>query len=220
MAHCWNHRTIVGCLLAVLLLAGVDLSRSIAIGCRAGSRPTRRNRSNCSKHRSGRCWSSIARNATARKSRKASCGSTPERLCLRVASMARWSKPGSPSESRLIKAIGYTDSELEMPPDGALPAEAVAVLTEWVRRGAAWPQTDGREFSVHGRNLRRWHSGRSTGLPSRSVPQALAGRARMPQKWVASPVDRFILARLEGARPRSLAAGRSADAARPGRLLI
>ena len=47
--------------------------------------------------------------------------------------------PGKPEASRLIRAIGYQDNELQMPPENKLPDEAVAVLTEWVRRGAYWP---------------------------------------------------------------------------------
>lgn len=48
-------------------------------------------------------------------------------------------KPGDPQASLLIRAIGYQDNDLQMPPDSKLPAEAIAVLTEWVRRGAYWP---------------------------------------------------------------------------------
>ena len=49
---------------------------------------------------------------------------------------------GVPEESRLIRAVRYQDEGLQMPPDGALPAEAVAALVEWVRRGAVWPEGD------------------------------------------------------------------------------
>ncbi len=52
--------------------------------------------------------------------------------------------PGGPEKSRLIAAIGYDDADLKMPPSGKLPAEEIALLTEWVRRGAPirgrrWP---------------------------------------------------------------------------------
>lgn len=44
--------------------------------------------------------------------------------------------PGQPSESLLVKAINYVD--FEMPPKSRLPEGEVAILTEWVRRGAPW----------------------------------------------------------------------------------
>ena len=35
---------------------------------------------------------------------------------------------GNPEASRLIRAIGYQDNELQMPPDSKLPDEAISVL--------------------------------------------------------------------------------------------
>ena len=45
--------------------------------------------------------------------------------------------PGKPEESLLIEAINY--KTLEMPPDGRLKPEQIAVLTQWVKLGAPWP---------------------------------------------------------------------------------
>ena len=45
--------------------------------------------------------------------------------------------PGKPDESLLIEAINY--KSLEMPPEARLKPEQVALLTEWVSRGAPWP---------------------------------------------------------------------------------
>src|SRR3954463_8506373 len=39
--------------------------------------------------------------------------------------------PGEPEKSHLIEAINY--GSLEMPPDGRLKAEQIALLTEWVK---------------------------------------------------------------------------------------
>ena len=44
--------------------------------------------------------------------------------------------PGKPDESLLVKAINYVD--FEMPPKSRLPEGEVAILTEWVKRGAPW----------------------------------------------------------------------------------
>src|SRR5437868_3418091 len=43
--------------------------------------------------------------------------------------------PGQPGKSLLVKAIGYEDADLKMPPKGKLPADVIANLTEWIARG-------------------------------------------------------------------------------------
>ncbi|MEX0713277.1 MAG: c-type cytochrome domain-containing protein, partial [Pirellulales bacterium] len=43
--------------------------------------------------------------------------------------------PGDPAESLLVQAVEYGDDGVQMPPDGKLPAEEIAILREWVRRG-------------------------------------------------------------------------------------
>jgi len=47
--------------------------------------------------------------------------------------------PGKPADSLLIKAIHYSDKDLQMPPAGKLGADETAVLEKWVRMGAPWP---------------------------------------------------------------------------------
>ena len=49
--------------------------------------------------------------------------------------------PGKPDESLLIKAIRYGDSDLEMPPEEELSDADIAILVEWVRRGAIDPRS-------------------------------------------------------------------------------
>ncbi len=45
--------------------------------------------------------------------------------------------PGNPEASILILSLTHK-GELRMPPGEKLPAKQVTILTEWVRRGAAW----------------------------------------------------------------------------------
>lgn len=45
---------------------------------------------------------------------------------------------GDPDKSRLIRAVQGQDG-LQMPPDKRLPAEEMAILAGWVKRGAVWP---------------------------------------------------------------------------------
>ncbi len=55
--------------------------------------------------------------------------------------------PGDPEKSLLIDAIRYEDKDLQMPPkDQKLSAEQIALLEQWVKRGAPW----GKEEDAHG----------------------------------------------------------------------
>jgi hypothetical protein len=49
-------------------------------------------------------------------------------------------EPGKPEASLLIDAINY--QSLQMPPDRRLSAGEVAVLTQWVKEGAYWPNQE------------------------------------------------------------------------------
>jgi hypothetical protein len=69
---------------------------------------------------------------------------------LRLDSMPGWQTggdsgavivPGQPDTSLLIDAIRYKNEDLQMPPKEPLGAAAIAVFTEWVRRGAPDPRT-------------------------------------------------------------------------------
>ncbi len=68
---------------------------------------------------------------------------------LRLDSQPGWQKggesgavivPGNPDTSLLIEAIHYKNEDLQMPPKQPLSAPAIAILTEWVRRGAPDPR--------------------------------------------------------------------------------
>jgi hypothetical protein len=88
--------------------------------------------------------------------------------------------PGKPDESLLIKMVRWTDDEHQMPPKEKLPAAEVALLEEWVRRGAPDPRVAEERPS----DLDWWSLKPLTSPP----PPEVAG--------VAHPVDRFIRARL------------------------
>ena len=108
--------------------------------------------------------------------------------------------PGKPGESRLVKAVGY-DGDLRMPPKTRLDANQVAVLTAWVEMGAPWPEVAGARPVTSGSTLkvtaedREFWSFRPVREPN--VP------AVRDESWPRSPIDRFVLAKLEekGLRP-------------------
>ncbi len=105
--------------------------------------------------------------------------------------------PGQPDESRLVEAVRYQNVDLRMPPRGKLPDAVIADLTRWVRTGAPWPHEAApqgakvvkEEFNLRQRKERHW-----AWQPVRpQTPPAVANA-----DWPSQPVDRFILARLEG----------------------
>ncbi|MEY2879015.1 MAG: hypothetical protein RLZZ15_1395, partial [Verrucomicrobiota bacterium] len=49
---------------------------------------------------------------------------------------------GQPDASRLIAAVRYADEDLQMPPKNELRPAEVAILVEWVRRGAPDPRAE------------------------------------------------------------------------------
>ena len=99
--------------------------------------------------------------------------------------------PGQPGDSRLILAVEY-GSDIRMPPTGKLPAHEIAVLRDWILQGAIWP--GGPDAHEAGSRSTHWSF-----QPIRDTrPAAVKARS-----WVRTPVDAFILARLEseGVRP-------------------
>src|SRR5687768_10214134 len=50
--------------------------------------------------------------------------------------------PADPEKSLLVEAVRYTSESIQMPPTGKLPADEIAILEEWVRRGLPFPATE------------------------------------------------------------------------------
>ncbi len=51
-------------------------------------------------------------------------------------------QPGEPEKSLLLKAVTYEDTELQMPPEGKLPADQIEILRTWIAAGAVAPKSD------------------------------------------------------------------------------
>ena len=102
--------------------------------------------------------------------------------------------PGKPNESLLIQAITYKDEDLQMPPKGEkLPDAQIAVLTEWVKRGAPDPRTlvaKGSSNAYGGVGKQHWAF---QPVKKPAVPEV------KNTAWVKNPVDNFVLAKLEAA---------------------
>lgn len=117
--------------------------------------------------------------------------------------------PGNPAASLLLKAVSYTDPDLKMPPNGKLPAAALADLEAWIKRGAPDPRekpatkAPSLAWADALAQRRRWWSLQAVRKPLVPVVKDAA--------WSAHPVDRFLLARLEakGLRPAGPADART-----------
>ena len=100
----------------------------------------------------------------------------------------------NPDASLLLRAVGYAEKNLQMPPKGKLREEEIAVLTDWVKRGAPWSAavknpiaTSSRAFDIKAR-ARHWAW----------QPIARPGVPVVKQKnWARTPVDNFLLSGLE-----------------------
>jgi len=124
---------------------------------------------------------------------------------LRLNSRAGWAvggdsgpaiTPGKPDESRLLRAIGYEDLELQMPPDGKLPDGIVEEFRLWIAGGAHDPRIDGppvveraAPFDLQAAR-EHWAYRQPRRVPAPPVSVTA---------WPESEIDRFILARLDQA---------------------
>src|SRR5262249_18920135 len=101
--------------------------------------------------------------------------------------------PGDPEKSLLIKAIRQTDAKLQMPMGGKLPDQVIKDFEAWVKMGAPAP---------------RGASAASANKPAYNFDEARKFWSFQPvrdhqpprvknEAWVRSPIDRFVLAKLE-----------------------
>jgi Protein of unknown function (DUF1553)/Protein of unknown function (DUF1549)/Planctomycete cytochrome C len=101
--------------------------------------------------------------------------------------------PGEPDKSPMIQAVRHQGDLNKMPPKGGkLPDPTVDSLAKWVRMGAPWPSRPVPSSEAKAEAARNHWSFRPIRDP------ALPGVEDSP--WVASPVDAFILHRLEATK--------------------
>ncbi|WP_414662330.1 PSD1 and planctomycete cytochrome C domain-containing protein [Horticoccus sp. 23ND18S-11] len=102
--------------------------------------------------------------------------------------------PGKPDASLLIEAVRYKNEDLQMPPKEALGTEAVAVLAEWIQRGApdprlSVPATGGAAIAAMSLESARTHWAFQP-IVAPTLPDVPGAPADL------HPIDRFIRARL------------------------
>ncbi|HEX5218840.1 MAG TPA: DUF1549 domain-containing protein, partial [Verrucomicrobiae bacterium] len=108
--------------------------------------------------------------------------------------------PGNLEKSLLITAVRYTDADLQMPPKGKkLTDEQIADLEAWVKMGAPDPRVATlaqKEWKDSAKDHWAWQP-----LTKPVVPEVKNAA------WAQSPVDKFILAKLDakGLKPNPVA---------------
>jgi hypothetical protein len=113
--------------------------------------------------------------------------------------------PGNLEESLLITAISHGDEILKMPPSGKLDAGRISALTDWVKMGAPWPESDTTTaalgppprkgaLTITDKDRAHWAFRPVAAVPLPAVRDS---------SWCRNPIDRFIRAGLEarGLRP-------------------
>ncbi|MCC7420193.1 MAG: PSD1 domain-containing protein [Planctomycetaceae bacterium] len=101
--------------------------------------------------------------------------------------------PGKPDASLLIQAVRH-EGDRSMPPDVKLKPHEIAALEEWVKDGAYWPEEKIVSLTRSGppSEVERSHwSFQPIRRPA--IPEV------RDAAWSLTPVDRFVLARLESA---------------------
>jgi hypothetical protein len=106
--------------------------------------------------------------------------------------------PGDPEKSLLVQAITGRHERLKMPPNEPLKEGEISVLTEWVREGTFWPEPlqqhqaasppQRGEYVITPAQRAFWSFQPIHELPIPKVTNP---------SWVRSPIDAFVLSKLE-----------------------
>lgn len=111
--------------------------------------------------------------------------------------------PGNVDESLLVQAIRYTEDVISgMPPKSKLSDQQIAILEQWVSMGAPDPRNEqsatiaAKTFDLQSRVTEHW-----CWRPIESPEPAVV----KDRSWSESPIDHFVLAKLEqaGLKPAS-----------------
>ena len=113
---------------------------------------------------------------------------------------------GDLDSSLLIRAVRYDDPETSMPPDGALKADEIKLLEQWISMGAPDPRveaadTDAASQTASPGTAHRWSAqdiadGKSRHWSYKPVVAHTAPEVN-EKTWPTSAIDAFLLAEME-----------------------
>src|SRR5215471_19256890 len=115
--------------------------------------------------------------------------------------------PGHPEQSRLVTAIHYSDPKLQMPPAGKLTEQQIKDLETWIAMGAPDPRMAGDSATAQA-NWQPYDYSEKRKFWSFQAVRNVQPPVVKAQAWARTPIDRFILAKLE---EKGLAPVRDAD---------
>ena len=98
--------------------------------------------------------------------------------------------PGQPEKSLLHQGPA-PQGELRMPPRSKLAEPVIADIAQWIKIGVPWPATRDKSPSSRPTPVTARSTGRFSRFASRPFPPV------KNQAWVQTPIDAFILAKLE-----------------------
>jgi hypothetical protein len=94
--------------------------------------------------------------------------------------------PGDIKKSEILRRVASTDDHEVMPPEGdRLTADQIRLLRDWIAAGAVWPDRLAGDEA-------RWKQHWAFHPPVRPLLPAVK-----QSNWIRTPLDRFVLARLE-----------------------
>jgi hypothetical protein len=94
--------------------------------------------------------------------------------------------PGKSADSPLVRYVAGLEEGVQMPPEGEpLTKEQIGILRAWIDQGASWPDSASVDLT---KNRAHW----AFQTPVRPPLAAVDNPA-----WIRTPVDQFVLARLE-----------------------
>lgn len=104
---------------------------------------------------------------------------------------------GDLEASLLIRAVRYTDPDLQMPPEKPLSKEQVAWLERWVTIGAPDPRDEATVENIRRGNPSDPVSGREHWAFRPLIEESKQAPIVKAAEWPRSPIDAFVMAKLE-----------------------
>lgn len=96
--------------------------------------------------------------------------------------------PNDLEQSLLIKAIRYSDKDLQMPPDGKMSSQIISDFETWVKNGAGDPRVEKVKVTdVNAEAKKHWAY---AALPDKPEPPPIKS------KWITNPIDAFVFSEL------------------------
>ena len=100
-----------------------------------------------------------------------------------------------PESSRLLAIVGY-ETRVKMPPAGRLPDDELAILRDWVQRGAPWPGAEQHDAMIPADQQGGFTDEQKNYWAFQPVVGHEPSSVDNPA-WNENPIDRFVLAKMQ-----------------------